>query len=97
MFSKPGTGHLQPFTVQAPKQDSYNYTLGSLNMQQYMLDLRHVPKGAVGQWMDGPHPFREIGAGYSSSEDQNYYTSVSLPSYFAVLIHIQKSKGGCMN
>ncbi len=84
------TTSLQPFTVQAPKQDSYNYTLGSLHMQQYMLDLRHVPKGAVGQWMNGPHPFHEIGAVYSSSEDQNYYPSVSLPSYFAVLIHIQK-------
>jgi erythromycin esterase len=81
---------LQPFTMQAPDKDSYNYTLGSLNIQQYMLDLRNVPKGAVGQWMDGPHSFYSIGSVYSSEDQSQDYASVSLPSYFAVLIHIQK-------
>jgi len=81
---------VQPFTVQASKQESYNYMFGHAGFSLFALDLRHIPGGPVGQWMNGPHGFLTIGAVYNSAAGDTSYTSLSLPQCFDVIIHIQK-------
>ena len=63
---------------------------GSAGFSLYALDLRHIPGGSVGQWMNGPHGFLMIGSVYSSTAGDTYYDLVSLPQCFDVIIHIQK-------
>jgi erythromycin esterase-like protein len=81
---------LQSFTVQASEQKSYNDMFGHAGFSLFALDLRHIPGGSVGQWMNGPHGFLTIGSVYSSAAGDMYYDSVSLPQCFDVIIHIQK-------
>ena len=81
---------LQSFTIRAPATDSYNYTLGGVNMPLYLLDLHTAASGPVSQWLDEPHGFLEIGAIYSDKYQSAYYTPLSLRKSFDVIIHIQK-------
>lgn len=81
---------LQTFTIQAPNHGSYNYTFGNVGFSLYALDLRHIPGGEVGRWMNGPHGFLTIGAVYNSAAGDTFYESLSLPQSFDVIIHIQK-------
>lgn len=83
-------GNLDTFTVQAPNQASYNYTFGNVGLSLYALDLRHLPGGSVGQWMNGPHGFLTIGSVYNSATPDTYYENLSLPQSFDVIIHVQK-------
>ena len=82
--------NLQTFTIQAPNQESYNYTFGNVGFSLYALDLRHIPGGEVRQWMNGPHGFLTIGSVYKSAAGDTFYESLSLPQSFDVVIHIQK-------
>ncbi|MGH2479428.1 MAG: erythromycin esterase family protein, partial [Ktedonobacteraceae bacterium] len=70
--------------------DSYNYELGNSDLPLYALDLRHIPTGPVSNWMNGPHPFFEIGAVYSPVNEKYSYTPTDLPQQFDVIISIQK-------
>ncbi|MDQ2715101.1 MAG: erythromycin esterase family protein [Chloroflexota bacterium] len=81
---------LQSFSVQAPEQGSYNDMFGHAGFSLYALDLRYIPAGSVGQWMNGPHGFLTIGAAYDSAIGDTFYASLSLPESFDVIIHIQK-------
>lgn len=83
-------GNLDTFTIQAPNQESYNYMFGNAGFSLYALDLRHIPGGSVGQWMNGPHGFLLIGSGYNSATPDTYYENLSLPQSFDVIIHIQR-------
>jgi erythromycin esterase len=80
----------QDFTIRAPSTDSSNYTLGSVHVSLYILDLRTAPGGPVSQWLDEPHRFLMISAGYSDKYQSKYYTPLSLWKSFDVIIHIQK-------
>lgn len=80
----------QSFTIQASVINSYNYTLGSVKIPLYSLDLRRAASGPVSQWLDEPHSFLMIGAGYSDKYQSGYYTPLSLRKSFDVIIHIQK-------
>jgi len=44
--------NLQTFTIQAPNQESYNYTFGNVGFPFYAPDLRHIPGGTVEQWVN---------------------------------------------
>ena len=77
-------------TIRAPATDSSNYTLGSVHVSLYILDLRTAPGGSVSQWLDEPHRFLMISAGYSDKYQSKYYTPLSLRKSFDVIIHIQK-------
>ena len=81
---------LQSFIVQVLEQEGYNYMFGHAGFSLFALDLRHIPGGEVRQWMNGPHGFLTIGALYNSAAGDTYYTSLSLPQRFDVIIHIQK-------
>jgi erythromycin esterase len=84
---------VQAFTVAAPIKNSYNYTLGSVGLPRFILDLRRVPAGAVSQWVKGPSYFRDIGATYDPHDKnyiQDYYDFGSLQEWYDVIIHIQK-------
>jgi len=80
----------QSFTVQASKPDSYNDTFGRVGFSLYALDLRHIPGGSIGQWMNGPHGFFVNGGFFHPAAVDTYYISMSLPQCFDVVIHIQK-------
>jgi erythromycin esterase len=82
---------LQTFTVQSSEPGSYNATLGSVSISQYMLDLRNAPAGPVSQWLDGPHDLRLTGASYNPNNESEAYISVSLSKSFDVIIHIQRT------
>src|SRR5205823_5679686 len=64
----------QDFTIRVPTTDSSNYTLGSVHVSLYILDLRTAPGGPVSQWLDEPHRFLMISAGYSDKYQSKYYT-----------------------
>ncbi len=92
-YGMDASGHftsLQAFTVQAPEQGSYNALFGQAGFSLYALDLRYIPSGSVGQWMNGPRGFLMIGAAYNSAAGDTNYASLSLPQCFDVIIHIQK-------
>jgi erythromycin esterase len=80
---------LQPYDVQLSDPGSYNDTFGHLGLSLYALDLRHLPEGAAGQWLQVPHNFAMIGALYDSRK-ASYISLLFLPHYFDVIIHIQK-------
>jgi erythromycin esterase len=92
-FNAFGSTNIQPFTVAAPLKKSYNYTLGSVGLPRYILDLRRVPSGPVSQWVKGPSYFWEIGAVFDP-QDKNYaddyYNFGSLQQWYDVVIHFQK-------
>ena len=83
-------GTLHSFSVQASEQESYNDMFGHAGFSLFALDLRHIPGGEVRQWMNGPHGFLTVGAVYNSAAGNTYYSSLSLPQSFDVIIHIQK-------
>jgi erythromycin esterase len=80
----------QAFSIQASDTDSYNYTLGSVKMPLYLLDLRRTANGTVSKWLDGPRGFLMIPAAYNDKYQSAYYTPVSLRKSFDVIIHMQK-------
>jgi erythromycin esterase len=92
-FNAFGSTSIQPFTVAAPLKNSYNYTLGSIGLPRYILDLRRVPTGPVSQWVKGPSYFWGIGASFDP-QDKNYtddyYNFGSLQQWYDVIIHFQK-------
>lgn len=79
---------IQSFTIQGADHGSYNDMFGQTGLSIYALDLRHLPNGAVGKWLDGPHPFLEAEGGYAPGDWP--YASISLPASFDVIIYIQK-------
>ncbi len=79
---------VQPFHIQA-SQASSSYELGNVGLPLYALDLRHIPAGSVGDWMNGYHPFLEIGAVYSPAFERSSYVPTPLPQWFDVLINIR--------
>ncbi len=82
--------NLQSFTLQETRQGSYNELFGTVSLPLYALDLRHVPGGPVGQWMNGPHGFLTISSLYIPTAGDTYYEALSLPQSFDVIIQIQK-------
>lgn len=81
---------LQTFTIQASSHGSYTEMFGNAGFALYALDLRHLPAGEVGQWMNGPHGFLTIGSAYNPAAGETYYEVLSLPQSFDVIIQIQK-------
>ena len=73
-------------TLAVPAKDSYNYTLGSVDIPQYILDLRETPTGPVTKWVQGPGILRTVGVG---GEDLDQVMRGSLQQWFDVIIHFQ--------
>ena len=88
----PGTCSIFPggsyttLTLPSPATDTYNYTLGSVGIPRYILDLRQVPAGPVTAWVQGPRRLITIGLG---GEQLGFLSSGSLQQWFDVIIHFQ--------
>jgi erythromycin esterase len=78
-------GTLHSFTVQASEQESYNALFGHAGFSLFALDLRHIPGGAVGQWMNGPHGFLTVGALYHSAAGLLSANPVSVIQYSSTI------------
>lgn len=76
-------------TLQAPSTDSYNYTLGSVGIPQYILDIRKTPSGPVTNWVQGPRILRTVGLRGSHGADLDQVMFGSLQERFDVIIHFQ--------
>ncbi len=79
-------GSYTTLTLPTPATDTYNYTLGSVGIPRYILDLRQVPAGPVTAWMQGPRRLISIGFG---GEQLGLLSSGSLQQWFDVIIHFQ--------
>jgi erythromycin esterase len=71
-------------TIAPPSPNTYNYTLGQAGLPLYLLDLRTIPSGAVGNWAESYSIFLDYGLG---GEDLS--TPAQLSQWFDVIIHIQ--------
>ena len=80
-----------PFTVGVPPSTTYNYTLGSVGISRYILDLRNLPAGAVKDWAQGPRLFRVIGTSYDPAQASTFYYIGSLQQWFDVIINFQNT------
>ncbi|MBA3826791.1 MAG: erythromycin esterase family protein [Ktedonobacterales bacterium] len=83
-FNTPGgnTHHLD-----APTANSGNAVLCSLGMPLYFLDLHAIPASNARTWLDQPHPFLLVGAGYSAAHPP--YATFAPDAIFDLIIHIQ--------
>lgn len=80
---------LASFTVGMPPATTYNYTLGSVGIEQYILDLRNIPAGPVSDWVRGPRPFRLIAQFYDPTKASDFYYTGSLQQWFDIIINFQ--------
>jgi erythromycin esterase len=85
---KPVVFQRQSCTIQPAAVGSYHDTLAKAG-RNYFLDVRVAPPvGEIHTWLEGPHPFRDFGAGHPS-DDSHSYLDLSLEKWFDVLIEIQ--------
>ena len=73
-------------TVNTPGKDTYNYTLGKVDLPIFLLDIRKAPPGPVSDWANGPHVFLLYGLG---GEDLSI--PGPLKEWFDVIIQIQNT------
>lgn len=80
---------LSEHSVGPPSPASYEFQFERLGSPRFLLDLRplraNVPEGA--RWLTEPRLHRRIGAVYDPDRPGQFYTSVSLPLAYDVLIH----------
>lgn len=73
-----------------PPSDSYEAGFGSTGIPRMMIDLRSVQPGSPAtDWLLGPRRFRRIGAVYDPAQPDLYYTPISLPQHFDILVYFR--------
>ena len=89
------------FSLGAPRPDSSNAVLQGVELERYLLDLRHAPE-SVQAWLAEPRPFRIVPAAVSPDpqerEAQSYTTGFakdgkqtgSLRQWFDLIIHLDQ-------
>ncbi|WP_410660590.1 erythromycin esterase family protein [Amycolatopsis sp. lyj-112] len=79
------------YAVPAPPAEFAENTLGSTDLDAYLLDLRATSPDPVREWLSRPAKTRLVGPGYSPADDAVHHLSGgSLAEWFDVLVHIQE-------
>lgn len=81
-------------TVKSDDPKSINYTLGQVDYDQYVVDLRKA-SGSVKTWLDESLPIF-IGVN-SIGPDRPYYLNISLGKAYDILLHIQEATPSQLN
>lgn len=78
--------------VPPPLPDSYEAAFHGTGYPRAIVDLRTIHAGTTPtDWLEGPHPFRAIGAGYDEAAPEKFFNETRLPEKFDALIYIQDS------
>ncbi len=85
----PNTGNGKLSTYEIPKNvNSFNYTLGKVSHDKYLLDLRHL-HGKAKSWVQEKRKILSAGAQVFSKDD--LYYDASLKEQFDIIFHIRKT------
>jgi hypothetical protein len=79
-----------PYPIPSPPPDFADATLGSADLDGYLLDLHTEAPASVRAWLDAPTRTRMIGPAYDPADNDAYRLSGgSLANWFDAIIHTQ--------
>lgn len=84
-------GALSSHNVPPPPEDSYEALFHNIGLPRLYLDLRVASDWTGGQWIQGPHPFRSIGATFDSKRPEDYFYNARLADEYDVIFYFEET------
>lgn len=84
-------GGLRPFEAPPAAEGTLDAALAATGIPIFALDLRAAPASGPESWIREPHRSRNIGAGYATDYDANYFLNFPAPTAFDAILFVENT------